>query len=447
MSTRRYAEHVIDQVLTPAFVRETALQLDQEQLQERIPPPGRRPRRTAPFIPSDRLQSQLQSALEERVAATDTLTTRALATASPCGTEPPPPDASPRAAQETLTGEFGPDDIRWVQTKIAEIQRAGWAPFSTAPVDFPLHPQARVLLVSDWATGLAGAQAVGELMRERVKEAVAAGREVHVIHLGDVYYCGRPAEYASRFFRYWPVKVGDGFEHVHSWNLNGNHDMYAGGFGYFGVIAGDTTVDPGAALFAQQGGCSYFKLHNEHWRIYGLDTAYDKDQHLGAAQLEWIRGELRTGGGQAMLLSHHQLDSVYDRARVNGVLLDELGDNLRAGRVRAWFWGHEHRCVRYEPYAGVQYPRCIGNGGVPEVVETTLFGFFKKVASWAGGLFKHRRAGRPPKILSESTGTWAAEGVHWRRHGFVCLDLDGPEVTASYVDQCGKPVWPAETLR
>jgi hypothetical protein len=176
-------------------------------------------------------------------------------------------------------------------------------------------------------------------MRVKVKDAVADGREVHVIHLGDVYYCGRAGEYSRRFFDYWPVKPGDALEDVHSWNLNGNHDMYAGGFGYFGVIAGDTKIDERATLFAQQGGCSYFKLHNEHWRIYGLDTAYQKDQHLWSQQLPWIREQLRGGGGQAMLLSHHQLDSVYDRARVNGVLLDELGEDLKAGRVRAWFWG------------------------------------------------------------------------------------------------------------
>jgi hypothetical protein len=438
---------MIDQVLTPAFVRERALELDASALKERVPPPRRRPRRVAPFIPSDRMQSQLQSALEERIAAESRLTTERRAGPDPCGSAPAPPGASPRGAQETLTGEFGPDDILWVQTKIAEIQREGWATFSTEPVEFALAPDARVVLVSDWGTGLDGAVSISDHMREKVTEAVAAGRDVHVIHLGDVYYCGRPREYRHRFFKHWPVRLDDHFASVHSWNLNGNHDMYAGGFAYFGVIAGDATVDPGAPLFAQQGGCSYFKLANEHWRFYGLDTAYDKNQHLGAAQLEWIRGELRGGGGQAMLLSHHQLDSVYDRARVNGVLLDELGEDLKAGRVRAWFWGHEHRCVRYEPFAGVEYPRCIGNGGVPEVVETTLFGFFKKVVSWVTGLLKHRRAGLPPRIRDESTKTWAAEGVHWHRHGFVCLDLDGPEITASYVDQCGEEVFAAERLR
>jgi hypothetical protein len=438
---------MIEEVVTPAFVREQARQLDSKELEKPVPLPRRGPRSAEPFIPSDRLQSQLQSALEERIESKPELTTERRPLAGPCGSAPPPPGASARAAQETLTGHFGPDDIRWVQTKIAEIQREGWATFSEDPADFVLDTNARVLLVSDWGTGLAGAESVGAWMREKVTEAVAAGREVHVIHLGDVYYCGLPREYSKRFFDYWPVKPEDGFARVHSWNLNGNHDMYAGGFGYFGVIAGDPKVEPRAPLFAQQRGCSYFKLHNEHWRIYGLDTAYDKNQHLRAAQLEWIRRELRAGGGQAMLLSHHQLDSVYDRGRVNGVLLDELGEDLKAERVRAWFWGHEHRCVRYRPYAGVEYPRCIGNGGVPEVVETTVFGVFKKVASWVTGLFKHRRAGLPPRILDESRTTWAAEGVHWRRHGFVCLDFNGPEITASYVDQCGETVFDDETLR
>jgi hypothetical protein len=150
---------MIDEVLTPAFVRERMRELGQGALPQGATLPSRRPLdgrrerrwRAAPFIPSDRVQSQVQSLLEERIAESPSLTTDSRREASPCGAAPPPPDASPRAAAETLTGHFGPNDIGWLQTKIAEIQREGWAPFSDKPVEFPLDPQARVLLVSDWA--------------------------------------------------------------------------------------------------------------------------------------------------------------------------------------------------------------------------------------------------------------------------------------------------------
>eukprot|EP00932_Pfiesteria_piscicida_P006713 SRR837773.16668.p2 GENE.SRR837773.16668~~SRR837773.16668.p2 ORF type:complete len:161 (+),score=50.04 SRR837773.16668:133-615(+) len=33
--------------------------------------------------------------------------------------------------------------------------------------------------------------------------------------------------------------------------------------------------------------------------------------------------------------------------------------------VAAWFWGHEHASVAFEPYAGLRRGRCAGNGAVP----------------------------------------------------------------------------------
>ena len=55
--------------------------------------------------------------------------------------------------------------------------------------------------------------------------------------------------------------------------LNGNHEMYSGGFGYFKLI-----------LPAFEQDSSYFALQNEHWLLVGLDTAYvdhDMDNDAG----------------------------------------------------------------------------------------------------------------------------------------------------------------------
>ena len=47
------------------------------------------------------------------------------------------------------------------------------------------------------------------------------------------------------------------------WALNANHDMYCGGYGYFGHL-----------LPAIGQPASYFSLGNDFWRLIGLDTGY-----------------------------------------------------------------------------------------------------------------------------------------------------------------------------
>ncbi|MBO0708492.1 MAG: hypothetical protein J2P44_09030, partial [Candidatus Dormibacteraeota bacterium] len=126
-----------------------------------------------------------------------------------------------------LFRRFGPCDPGWLGVTVAEGLRL----FEARP-EFPDRPapsveladEARVVLVGDWGTGLPGAQAVGRAMAREL--AAAAGRDRHLIHLGDVYYSGWKEEYERHFLRYWPHREGEGG--LHSWTLNGNHDMYSG---------------------------------------------------------------------------------------------------------------------------------------------------------------------------------------------------------------------------
>lgn len=448
---------MIEQVIDPGFLADRARQVNDDARAKDVPaiPPPRaaqgrdrlRLRGNEPFIPRDRKQSQLQSALDEELHTYREKDLEALPTVDPCGREKPA-NASDRAATETLDGHFGPDDVGWLVTVLEEIVTSKHAFPTKPPADVPLASDARVLLVGDWATGLSGAQQVGERMRAKVDEARAEGRQVHVIHLGDVYYCGRPYEYVKRMLAYWPVEDMDD-EGAFSWNLNGNHDMYSGGHGYFALVGGALEWKhadiPQSRLFSRQGGCSYFRIANEHWQILGLDTAYI-DQELHPQQLQWLRAVLSSHRDvRTMLLSHHQLDSVYDRARVKGTLERQLRAELANGRIHAWFWGHEHRCIRYREFARVRYPRCLGHGGVPEVVEPTVGSVLKRIAAAIGALFVRRRLSLPPRILDEYKETWPADGVHWRRHGFACLDLAGDTIDVRYIDQCGH-VHARETL-
>jgi hypothetical protein len=62
--------------------------------------------------------------------------------------------------------------------------------------------------------------------------------------------------------------------------------------------------------------------------------------------------------------------SAYDAEATNdSALRPALKDTLDRG-VDAWFWGHEHDCLAYEPLDGVNAARVIGHGAVPTLLRT-----------------------------------------------------------------------------
>jgi hypothetical protein len=82
--------------------------------------------------------------------------------------------------------------------------------------------------------------------------------------------------------------------------------------------------------------------------------------------VDWLKGLIdKTDKGQKILLfSHHQPFSTLD---MQGPLLcQKLADVLNSGRIHAWYWGHEHRCVIYDvhPRWGM-LGRCVGHSGFP----------------------------------------------------------------------------------
>ncbi len=168
-----------------------------------------------PFLPHDVYLSHVQSALEARLASKEL-------------------EASERSRDE-LFAQFGPNDWEWIKTVVQGglTLFEGKHRFGVEPCEQRIDDRVRIVLFSDWATGTRRARALARQIRE-VLESPDAPKERHLVHLGDVYYCGEADEYRRRFLRYWPAPDG-----VTSWNLNGNHDMYSGGHGYFGLISGD----------------------------------------------------------------------------------------------------------------------------------------------------------------------------------------------------------------
>lgn len=287
--------------------------------------------------------------------------------------------------------------------------------FRETPARVPIANKARLLLVGDWGSGLPRARAVSAQMRTALHGAEAQGRERHVIHLGDIYFSGFERECRNRFLQHWPVDGGLE-QDIGSWCLNGNHDMFSGGYGYFDTVLGDPR-------FARQAGTSYFCLENDHWQIFGLDSAYDliglrgDKGDLYGGQAGWLaltRGATPTK--KSLLLSHHQLFSAYEKG--TPPMEARLDPILRSAPATAWFWGHEHLCAAYkkDEHPFVHHARLIGHGGVP---------------------VKPNSAAVPSGVVYEYRDSLKQLLQNYTRFGFAVLDFDDGQIAVKYISELG----------
>jgi Calcineurin-like phosphoesterase len=387
-----------------------------------------RPKDDFAFIPPDRVLSLVQSALEEYIETRrpEAVEDRPLlddrrGDEAPAITDRQLKDVPLRlsADKRRLWGPFEVarpkilSDPRWALTVLAMGWRelTGRARFVDDPPVVSMADDVRIFLVGDWGSGLPRAQKVAEQIKRRL--AQDDRREQHVIHLGDVYYSGFPSEYKRRFLNYWPVALRSD---AGSFTLNGNHDMYSGGHGYF-----DTCLrDP---RFARQKGCSFFALRNDRWQFLALDSSYE-DGGLYGRQAEWAKELIDPSAGamRNVLLSHHQLFSAHEEGAK--VLGEKIRPVLDTGRIDGWFWGHEHRCIQYEEsdqHGGrVGFASCVGHGGIPEYLS--MKEGEKRPAPWAYEYLKQYGNGWEP----------------WDTFGFAVLELSGPHMSVEYVDEDGK---------
>lgn len=320
---------------------------------------------------------------------------------------------------------FGPTDPDWV-IRIAEstLERLamGNHQFNSTPARCEISDSARLVVVGDWGTGLPRARAVAGYMADEVAEALADGRDAHVIHLGDVYYSGLPEEVDRHVLAYWPVTADQARAGVTSWSLNGNHDMYSGGFGYFDTLLADPRF---AQRSADGDTTSFFRLVSPSWDFVGLDTSWDSDVvaagHVAVLrdpQADFVASVANESDRKLVLLSHHQLISVYSPGDIGSELATKLAPVLRDRRVTAWWWGHEHRCMGFQP-GDVKFPRCLGNGGVPVLQNRASSDPIPAPGEW------------------EESGFFESDGDRWARFGFAVLDLDGDHIEVRYRDDQG----------
>jgi hypothetical protein len=325
-------------------------------------------------------------------------------------------------------GSFTSNDPDWylaIARGVLERLAAGNAAFNPAPAEYDgVSDDARLVVVGDWGTGLPRAIEVAARMREAIGAALDANRQVHVLHLGDVYYSGFESEDKKRFLGPWPVTQAQADAGVTSWSLNGNHDMYSGGFGYFGTLLDDPRFRAQRSPDGKP--TSYFRLRSPSWDFIGLDTAWDTNVTsdgqiavLQDPQDSYVADVAAESPRKLVLFSHHQLVSVYDQPDLGPTLPAKLAPVLDGNRVTAWWWGHEHRAITYEATNGVRYPRCLGNGGVPILPDNGPPPASKATITW------------------RSTRTVREHGQQRTRFGFAVLDLHPDRIEVAYIDDDG----------
>ncbi|MGY4285051.1 hypothetical protein ACVWXO_004271 [Bradyrhizobium sp. LM2.7] len=292
---------------------------------------------------------------------------------------------------------------------------------TVGPKTIEIKSNTRVALMGDWGTGAPPAI--------DVLKYVAADNPDLVVHLGDIYYSGTPAECQSNFVD--PISaVLRTKVPLPVYSLSGNHDMYCGGVGFYGLIK-----KLNAAPLTQPASFFCLRSADEKWQLLAMDTGLHDDNPVTVAgavtyleedELAWHCDRINEFPGRTILLSHHQLFSAFSpigpadaqgkQSAVNPRLLKAFQQMTQTKGVAAWFWGHEHTLSIYKPFAGLERGRCLGHGAVP---VSAIDKIYDPVAN----------LDEMPALLDQSKlGT--TSGVY--NHGYALLSFEGNLCRAQY---------------
>ncbi|MFP5226363.1 MAG: metallophosphoesterase family protein [Acidobacteriota bacterium] len=276
----------------------------------------------------------------------------------------------------------------------------------------------QVAIVGDWGTG-------DEVAINLLQQVASLHPDV-LIHLGDVYYAGTQMEEQANFLDICREFLGS---QVPVFSLCGNHDMYSGGNGYYGLVD----------QLGQQ--ASYFCLQNANWQFVAMDTGHNDSDPLtvathmtslvsveGWSEANWVVQKIQQAGGRrTVLLSHHQLFSAFASVgSVNGQAY-AYNPNLHGAlqsvlsEVVLWFWGHEHTLALYGPYMGLQRGRCVGASAVPVFTDQQAY-------ATATGLQTYENA---PMPVWNTNATLGNNGTDYN-NAFAMMMLDGSSATVMY---------------
>lgn len=310
-------------------------------------------------------------------------------------------DAGDFESPEVVEVKFSDDDlVGWLGMSWKLIFKPEKAPWTDPPaVVETIQDDAKIALFGDWATGLYGAPTIAKSIAKMDRCDV-------VIHVGDTYYSGTNDEVYQRLVNDWPKRD----KRTVNRSLNGNHEMYSGGQGYFAALKN---------FFNQSASC--FAMQNSNWILVGLDTAY-VDGDLDIGQLNWLKSVIDQANTRKLILfSHHQPFSQLDTQGPK--LQHKLQDLLNKQRITAWFWGHEHRLMVYDPHRIWGFKgRCVGHGGYPA--------FRDDLPGTGGNLYQWVRMSEqsfvPSAKMLDGPNFWVAQDpLHYSPHGYAVLEFDG----------------------
>lgn len=278
-----------------------------------------------------------------------------------------------------------------------------------------------IAFVSDWGTGTPTAR--------NVLRNIADHRPDIFIHLGDVYYSGTRREMDENFLRIVRQLLP---QTTVVRALAGNHDLYAGGEGYYWLL---DEIDQAA---------SYFCLRNDHWQLLAVGAPPEKADPTNAlssipivdeAEVVWHQHKLATAGGRkTIMLSHYPLFTASGNIgrtvdkrplALNPVLYDAFCDYLTD--IDLWLWGHEHNLVAFDPYLGLEKGRCIGSGAIPVPLLWQPYKTLPDLALPEGVV-------EPPHIRHDIQ--LGHDGDHYH-HGYAVLTLTGSVGQLAYYEVAG----------
>jgi Calcineurin-like phosphoesterase len=288
-------------------------------------------------------------------------------------------------AGELKDGNFDPNFLETITQYLqyygpdGKLREPDYIPASPTMPVIPFKAAATVAIVGDWGTGTPAAVDLAQQMAQFDPDVI--------IHLGDIYYSGTPEE-CDRNFAAILNRIFDR-SRVPIYNLAGNHDMYCGGVGYYGLLP---TLNP-PPLSAQPASFFCLRSTDQRWQFIAMDTGrtdrdpFDVDTvlvEIDPHEEDWLAARIAEFSGKTILLSHHQFFSTFAQigpAQPDGSLtpynrnLDKTFNRFVAaaktggGTIAAWFWGHEHTLTVYKPYRGLDKGRCIGHGAVPVLAQ------------------------------------------------------------------------------
>lgn len=248
-------------------------------------------------------------------------------------------------------GKYEVLDTRWAESLIVFLETLVHCNrFKTNPPIIQIPNQTKIAVFGDFGTGDWNGRNIATIISNNIKNL---NPDIS-IHLGDIYYAGTPEEAMNNLLKFWPTAPMANF------TMNGNHEMYDGGKGYFETVLTN-------AIFAKQQQNSYFALENDHWIIICLDTAYHAGRHdlylngkIDQHQENFLR-EINKKNKPIILMTHHNPIDLAGEERM--ALYDEI-INIIGSNLQFWYYGHIHCGAVYKKIDGINF-RLLGHASLP----------------------------------------------------------------------------------